>query len=294
MKYAKPAVIKIARAKINLALHITGRRSDGYHLLDTLVVFAHISDEITVRSADQMSLKISGPYLSQLDAGRTNLVIKAAEALKHKLQKAGISTPGVAIGLDKQLPPASGIGGGSADAAATLLALKQLWGVDPALVDLDRIAIQLGADVPMCLRSIPQRATGIGEKLSAVQLPPLDLVLVNPGIHLSTPKVFSRLEPSFSAPLPQIDDVCGSAGLVRWLEKTDNDLQWSAIGLAPKISKVLRVLEGSDECLFARMTGSGATCFGLFPTRDAANQAAQQIAKNEPTWWCTATRTTQQ
>ena len=266
-----------APAKVNLTLHVTGRRADGYHLLDSLVVFADLADVVRVRPAAGSSLRVTGPMAAGVPTGPDNLVLKAAALM-------GVSA---AIELEKHLPTAGGIGGGSADAAATLRALAELTG---RALPADVLA--LGADVPVCMAGRPARMRGIGEIVTPVEgLPPLDAVLVNPGVAVSTPQVFSRLarreNPAMPDPLPHFAD---AQGLTDWLATQRNDLEPPARALAPEVEAALAALAAAPQCLLARMSGSGATCFGLFPCATAARNAAQALALARPGWWVQATR----
>ncbi|MFN3274573.1 MAG: 4-(cytidine 5'-diphospho)-2-C-methyl-D-erythritol kinase [Paracoccus sp. (in: a-proteobacteria)] len=264
-------VTEFAPAKLNLALHVTGRRADGYHLLDSLVCFAAVGDRIGV-SPGPSSLVIDGPFAPGLDAGPDNLCLRAA-------QLAGAS---VAIALTKNLPVASGIGGGSADAAAVLRALARMGHPLPARSQ------DLGADVPVCLPSTPARMQGVGEVLTPLRaLPPLHLVLVNPGIALSTPQVFAGLTRRDNPPLPQIPDFADASALIHWLRTTRNDLEGPAIAAAPVIADLLSALTGQGA-LFARMSGSGATCFGIFADAASAHRAAAALGQNR--CWAVATQ----
>ncbi|NBZ86969.1 4-(cytidine 5'-diphospho)-2-C-methyl-D-erythritol kinase [Stagnihabitans tardus] len=265
-------VSRLARAKINLALHVTGRRGDGYHLLDSLVCFAEVGDVIRVARAEDLSLKVTGPMGAGLTAGEDNLVLRAARLM-----------PSAAIVLEKHLPLASGIGGGSADAAATLLALAELHGVP--LPEAGAV-LGLGADVPVCLAGSPARMRGIGEDLTPVTLPPAHLVLVNPGFGISTPEVFRALTSRENPPLAGIPRFVDVAALAAWLARTRNDLEPAALRLRPGISEVLAALTAQEGCLLARMSGSGATCFGLFAEAEAAKSAALSLTR--PGWWVRA------
>lgn len=282
---------EFAPAKINLALHVTGRRPDGYHTLDSLVAFAAIGDRIDAVPAPQAatpSLSIEGPFAAGLDAEADNLVLRAARSYAAH----GGAIAGFDLRLDKRLPVASGIGGGSADAAATLRLLARiapLPSADPCAV----IAPTLGADVPMCLRSTPLRATGIGEKLAPVTgLPRLPMVLVNPRVAVSTPAVFRQLarrdNPGLAALPKSFADV---AALAAWLGSTRNDLEAAAMALHPEIADALAETGADDACLLARMSGSGATVFGLFPDDASAARAAQRVKAARPGWWTVATHT---
>jgi 4-diphosphocytidyl-2-C-methyl-D-erythritol kinase len=280
-----------AAAKINLSLKVTGRRDDGYHLLDTLVIFTRLGDVIDVQVADEITLTIAGPYAGSLKTDADNLVLKAAHLLKQSALSRGIKVPGAALTLTKNLPIASGIGGGSSDAAATLHGLYKLWSLERAHIDLSSIALKLGADVPMCLHATSLRATGIGEKIASVKMPALYLVLVNPGVEVSTAAVFSNLTLSQQVSMPPLPDNLSLIELVHWLENTSNDLQTPAIAAAPVIQDVLDKLAGCDDCFLARMSGSGATCFGLFSSMVTAEKAALQLGQQNPSWWCVASQT---
>ncbi|MDI3338179.1 4-(cytidine 5'-diphospho)-2-C-methyl-D-erythritol kinase [Defluviimonas aestuarii] len=266
-----------APAKVNLALHVTGQRADGYHLLDSLVVFARVGDEVRAAQDETLRLHIVGSEAAGLSAGEDNLVLRAARVFS--------SDRGAAIMLAKNLPVASGIGGGSADAAATLQALARLW--DMPLPSMDA-AIALGADVPVCLNGpTPQRMRGIGEQLDPFRgLPgPLAMVLVNPREAVSTPEVFKALSRKDNPPLEEVNDGFGTiAGFVTWLKRQRNDLEAPAIAKVPVIGEVLRALS-EDGCLIARMSGSGATCFGLYDSQDAALGAARRLRQTYPGWW---------
>ena len=265
-----PPGFQLAPAKINLALHVVGQRADGYHLLDSLVVFTAAGDRVAV-AAGGPSLTVTGPFAGGVPADGTNLCLRAAHAV-------GMDA---AITLHKALPVASGIGGGSADAAAVLRALGRVP---------DRPET-LGADVPVCLLSQPALMRGVGEVIIPVSgLPVLHLVLVNPGVALSTPAVFAALQRRHNPPLPDLPAGAGATGLVAWLAACRNDLQPPAIGLAPGIADALDALTAYGA-LLARMSGSGATCFGVFPDAGAAAAAASFIAAAQPGWWVTATPT---
>jgi 4-diphosphocytidyl-2-C-methyl-D-erythritol kinase len=274
-----------APAKINLNLHVTGRRPDGYHLLETIAVFAveGAADVVTVRAAGSDRFSISGPFSPGLETGAGNLVVAARDALRVRH-----AFPAVEIHLQKNLPLASGIGGGSSDAAATLRALAKAFSIKPGI--LDEVAPGLGADVPMCLAARTLIARGIGEKLQAVALPGLDLVLVNPGITIATPDVFRALSNCNNLALPPLPDGLDRAGFIEWLTTTRNDLQLPAIALCPQIADVLIALIETGP-MMARMTGSGATCFAVHASPQAARDAARSIAAAHPGWWVAAVRT---
>lgn len=263
-------VFRSARAKINLTLHVTGQRADGYHLLDSLVCFADVGDGISAAPSRTLSLEVGGPLAARVPTDDGNLVLRAA-----KLFGAG---KGAHITLDKHLPHAAGIGGGSADAAATLLALAELWDMD-----LPEGVLSLGADVPVCLSPMALRMEGIGETLSPIPpLPPLFAVLVNPGVEVPTPAVFKALSRKDNAPMSSLPGWSDAASFAAWCAAQRNDLQAPAISIAPVIQNVLDALSGS---LLARMSGSGATCFGLCASKAQAVRIAAQIKSDHPDWW---------
>ena len=250
-----------APAKVNLYLHLTGRRDDGYHLLDSLVVFAGIGDTLSAAPADTLSLHVTGPFAAGLAGEPDNLVLRAARALAAA---AGVAA-GAHLVLDKHLPVASGIGGGSADAAAALRLLCRLWRVAPQPAALARLAAGLGADVPVCLAGRAARMGGIGERLEpAPMLPACGIVLVNPGIAVATAEVFRARHGTWSEPAALPAGWDGVAAMAADLGGLRNDLEPAAIALRPVIGDVLAELAATPGCLLARMSGSGATCFGLY------------------------------
>ena len=270
---------ELAPAKVNLALHVTGRRSDGYHLLDSLVVFPALGDLVEAEPAAGLSLTLDGPFARDLGAGPDNLVLRAARLIRPEGQ-------GAAIRLVKSLPVASGIGGGSSDAAAALRLLARLWKVPIPPVEL---LTALGADVPVCLRTMPQRLQGIGERLTPVRLPPFWVVLANPGFPLSTPEVFAGLAHRHNPPLPDLPARFASPdALFAWLRRSRNDLEAPAIALQPAIGRVLDALSAQRGCRLARMSGSGATCFGAFAGAEEALAAANSLRSAEAGWWVVA------
>jgi 4-diphosphocytidyl-2-C-methyl-D-erythritol kinase len=271
-------ITEFAPAKINLSLHVTGRREDAYHLLESLVVFADIGDSIAVQIADEDSLKIDGPFSSGLENGSGNLVAKARDQLR-KQKDFGL----LSIQLKKNLPVSSGIGGGSSDAAATLRAIARLFAIPDSIVA--DVAMGLGADVPMCLAAQPLVAKGIGEQLTAVNsLPELHLVLVNPNTAVSTPEVFKRLSNPNNLALPVLPEGFDLTEFAEWLSRTRNDLQLPALQICPPIGDALLALAETAP-LLTRMSGSGATCYGLFPNADLAAKAAHIIAARYSNWW---------
>ncbi len=280
---AEPRTITIdAPAKINLALHVCGRRDDGYHLLDSLVVFAGVGDRISVAPSDTLTLSLTGPFAAGLTADSDNLVLRAARLL------AGSSGRGAAITLEKNLPVASGIGGGSSDAAATLIACAAVWNLDAdALLAADFTV--LGADVPVCVVRRPAVMRGIGEDITALEnLPPLWMVLANPGQPLATKTVFNTLRGRFGKPLDPVPPKPDAAGLVEYLEGQRNDLTAPALELMPRIGMILNALAATPGCRLARLSGSGATCFGLYESQSAAQGAAKSLKEAHSSWWVAA------
>ncbi|WP_108501905.1 4-(cytidine 5'-diphospho)-2-C-methyl-D-erythritol kinase [Paracoccus indicus] len=259
-----------APAKLNLALHVTGRRDDGYHLLDSLVCFTAVGDRITL-SPGPLSLSIDGPFGAGLAADDDNLCLRAARLAGGQ----------AAIRLTKKLPVASGIGGGSADAAAVLRGMARMGHPMPQHPE------GLGADVPVCIGSRAARMQGVGEVVTPLpDLPPLHLVLVNPGVAVSTPQIFAGMTRRDNPPLPPIPTFADAPALIDWLHGTRNDLQEPAATVAPVIGQVLDALTASGAA-FARMSGSGATCFGIFASAAWAETAAATLARNG--WWAVAT-----
>ncbi|MGB0749479.1 MAG: 4-(cytidine 5'-diphospho)-2-C-methyl-D-erythritol kinase [Magnetospiraceae bacterium] len=274
-----------APAKVNLFLHVTGRRDDGYHLIDSLVVFVDVCDLLFVQPTETaITLALQGPQAINLEAPEDNLVTRAARALRA----ATGGTRGAAITLEKHLPIAAGIGGGSADAAAALRVLTRLWHLNLSPERMRELALGLGADVPVCLESRPRFMGGIGERLTATPtLPPCWLVLVNPGVRLSTPMVFAAREGAFSEAGRFTGTVPDARSLAARLADTRNDLQEPAMRLAPEVRTVLDACAALPDCLLARMSGSGATCFALFENREPAEAAAHQLAQRFG-WWAAA------
>jgi 4-diphosphocytidyl-2-C-methyl-D-erythritol kinase len=279
---ASDGVTASAPAKINLYLHVTGRRADGYHLLDSLVAFAGVGDTMHVRPADGLRLSVSGPFAAAVPTGPENLVLKAARALADA---AGVEAA-ADIRLTKRLPVAAGIGGGSADAAAALKALMDLWTVTLPAEDLRELALPLGADVPVCLAGHPAGVGGIGEVVAkAPLLPACWTVLVNPGVTLSTPAVFKRRDGPFSAAAPLRAPAADAGVLGERLAERRADLTAAAVALEPAVGAVLAELDLRPGALLSRMSGSGATGYALFATPDEAEQGAQRLRQEYPNWW---------
>jgi 4-diphosphocytidyl-2-C-methyl-D-erythritol kinase len=284
---AAPVIAEPAPAKVNLDLLITGRRPDGYHELDSLVVFVELADRLTFHPRRELHLELGGPFAGGL-AESDNLVLRAARLLAaHAGRPAGAG-----IALDKRIPLAAGLGGGSADAAAALRGLRRLWRLEPAADELAALALRLGADVPVCLAARPARMRGIGEILEPIEgLPRLDVLLVNPGVPLPTAAVFAALGGRIPEAVPWQAPPLDQGGLVGWLAARANHLEAPARRLGPAIDEVLAALRAQPGCQLARLSGSGATCFGLFPGPSAAAAAATAIATLQPDWWVQATRT---
>lgn len=276
-------VVEEARAKINLALHVVGRRPDGYHDLDMLVAFADLGDTVTLERSDRDRFEIDGPMADGLSADADNLVLAALRGFRGLTRR----SESVNIRLTKRLPIASGIGGGSADAAATLRGLCRLYAHptdDPALA---AIALSLGADVPMCLAGRPARVSGVGERImpTAGHLS-FGLLLVNPRTAVSTPAVFRALEKRNNPPLSDHSTFDAVEDLVTFLRtRTRNDLEAPAATLAPVVATVIRALAELPGVRLARMSGSGATCFGLFDDLATARAAGDRLAADHPDWW---------
>ncbi len=292
---SQAGVRRPAWAKVNLTLHVTGRRADGYHELDSLIVFAGYGDELELARAATLSLDIDGPFAAALGAGpaagpspadpSNNLVLRAARALRARH---GLGA-GARLRLTKRVPVAAGLGGGSADAAAALKGLAELWGLDPSCAGLGALAASLGADVPVCLAGRPGFVGGIGERLvPAPPLPPAWLVLVHPGVPLATPAVFAARQGAGSRPARWGDALSDARALAERLSGCRNDLEGPALSLVPEIGAVLAALRETAGCLLARMSGSGASCFGLYADEAAANAAVRRIAAAQPGWWVRA------
>lgn len=282
-----PALIARAPAKINLSLHVLGRRADGYHELESLVAFADVADELTLDPSAPLSLAVTGPTASASGPVQDNLVLKAARALAARL-------PDLRLGgfhLVKSLPAAAGVGGGSSDAAAALRLLARLNRLAPDDARLAEAARSVGADVPVCLDPQPRMMRGAGERLGpALRLPPIPALLVNPGVPVETAAVFRALglqpgETRAAPAHPPIADDLAPNDLLALLRSCRNDLEPQALALQPVIADVLQVIRRQPGCRLARMSGSGATCFGVFDADDAAAAAAKAISAFRPDWW---------
>lgn len=266
---------EFAPAKINLALHVTGQRADGYHLLDSLVVFGDAGDVVTLTPSDAMSLEVSGPFAAGVPTDARNLMWRAAELVAPRRA--------FAMTLEKNLPHPAGIGGGSADAAAVVRAIARM---DGGAIDA-RAVVELGADVPVCLSCAPQHMRGVGEALEPVSdLPEMALVLVNPGVDVPTPAVFKSLTRKDNPVMESVPRGAKFAEFQAWLARQRNDLEAPALSVAPVIGEVLKALRNAGAPL-ARMSGSGATCFGIFPTLAEAERTAKALEARP--WWTRAT-----
>jgi 4-diphosphocytidyl-2-C-methyl-D-erythritol kinase len=277
-----------AFAKVNLTLRVLGRRPDGYHELDSLVVFARLADRLTFTPGAALQLTVRGPTAGAAGPDADNLVLRAAEALAGRIASPRLGH----FTLHKRLPVAAGLGGGSADAAAALRLLARANRLNPDDPRLAEAARATGADVPVCLDPRPRRMRGVGEILSGpLDLPRLPTVLVNPGVSVATREVFSVLKaPAFTQAAPAADDLpSGPPALLSYLATQRNDLEPAAITLQPAITDALAALRALPGCRLARMSGSGATCFGLFDTQRAATAAAAMLRRTEPSWWARAT-----
>lgn len=274
---ATDAVSEAAPAKLNLCLHVTGRRPDGYHLLDSLVVFADVADRVSAAPGQGLSLRVTGPEGPALATEADNLILRAARSM-------GVTH--ISLLLDKHLPVAAGIGGGSADAAAALRALARLTGHS---LPSDAEVLRLGADVPVCLAGRPARMSGIGEVLAPLPpLPPLWVVLANPRVAVPTPRVFVALPSRENPPLPDLRPaaLASARAFADWLgSHTRNDLVAPARTVAPVLMEVQAALAATPDCLLARMSGSGGTHFALYASAEDARTAARSLTAAHPGWW---------
>jgi 4-diphosphocytidyl-2-C-methyl-D-erythritol kinase len=277
-----PPLVEKASAKINLTLRVLGRRADGYHDLESLVVFADLADTLTLQPGQSTGLDIAGPFAGPSGPAADNLVLKAVAALRKRID-------GLTAGhflLEKNLPVAAGIGGGSADAAATLRLLARVNGLsfdDPRLADA---ALNVGADVPVCLASRPRIMRGVGDKLSPLlDLPPLAAVLVNPRVALATRDVFAKFSIAQTGTTNIAGVPCTLDAVIEFLEQHGNDLAQAAITCAPVIAEVLDAMRAVPGVRLARMSGSGATCFALFMTAGEAAAAAWLLQEAHDDWW---------
>lgn len=271
-----PSKTITAPAKINLFLHITGKREDGYHLLQSLVVFANIGDEVTIEESDSFSLTIENN--PNLPTDENNLITQAVRKVADVLYR----EPNVKITVQKNIPVGAGLGGGSADAAAAIKALLSLWDKELSNEKLNRILIELGADIPVCYHGKSSLVEGIGEIINPLPaFPPIPAVLVHPDIFCETAKVFKNYSGNFSDPVSipdTFDDII-------FLQEQRNDLAQAACTIVPEIQNTLDIINSQDGCKLSRISGSGSACFGLFKTREESEDAAKRIQKEKPDWW---------
>lgn len=264
-----------APAKINLALHIRGRRQDGLHRIESLVAFADVGDTLAVEETDNWSLYVSGQFASDVPAGDTNIVLRAAKMIAGDRR--------AAILLKKNLPVAAGLGGGSSDAATTIRLLAQKWNLP---IPLASQSMQLGADLPVCIESKAARVEGIGECIHEIPpLPTFSMVLVNPRTKLSTADVYRAHDGNVMPQLPPLVQFDSVIDLANWLRFQRNDLEVPAAALCPELDNVLGALRSCRDCILARMSGSGATCFGMFTCQQQAEVAAKQLQREHFAWW---------
>lgn len=284
-------------AKINLYLHITGKRPDGYHLLDSLIVFTDICDKITIKESDKFSLEILGQFAHLVENNQTNIVFRAAKIMAEKCQR----SCNIAIKLLKNIPVGAGLGGGSADCAATILLLNDLWQAEISNKELMEIGMKLGADVPVFIGQKAAFISGIGEGLQTLEtLPELYAILVYPDKALATKNVFNAFIPGktikylpggfldYKTDLPLIRKQHIPDNLLSLLKNQRNDLQDAAISLIPEIKGLLGELSSLEGCEFARMSGSGSSCFAIFKDRNQAEFSRNQVAQRHPGYWTKA------
>lgn len=278
-----------APAKINLFLHITGKQIDGYHTLESLISFADVGDKVSIEPHSHFEFLTLGPYVDRLEKEHRknnldseNLVVRAARALSQISDQA----LNCKITLEKSLPVAAGLGGGSADAAATIWGLQTFFGLSHDSEYLLPLMTKLGADVPVCYYSRPAFVSGIGEKIQPVQdLPEIPIVLINPNVSCSTKDVFLKRQGSFTKEINKLPNLSTLDNLIDFLSRTQNDLYHAAVDIVPEIANVIFALETQNTCLFHQMSGSGATCFGVFETAKHAKKAADIIQSENPDWW---------
>lgn len=280
-----------APAKLNLLLHVGARRPDGYHALESLVVFPAFGDRLSLDRAPEFSLTRTGPFAAALpEQPAADLVVRAVDGMAAIAAR----PPAFAMALEKNIPVAAGLGGGSADAAAAIRLVCGAWGIDAADPAVAALAEELGADVPMCLYGGPAWVGGIGARVTPIdRLPGLHLLLVNPGVSLSTGAVFAAFKPSagIGDPPPSDADIASPESLLAYLARRRNDLAGPATELCPPIAEVLAALEGLAGSRLARMSGSGPTCFAVFESAGACAAAARDLRARHAGWWVRPTRT---
>ncbi len=284
-------LVEEGRAKVNLTLRVIGRRVDGYHDLESVVAFADCADRLTLRPGDELKLATFGPLAEACGETLDNLVLKAAQLLKARIPDLKVGS----FSLEKVLPVAAGIGGGSADAAAALRLLAKLNGLALDDVRVREVALATGADVPVCLASRACDMTGVGETLLPLSLPKMPCVLANPRIPVATKDVFAALGVRPGELLVGVADVLQApawpekgASVEDWVEAfaaSSNDLEEPATRIQPVIGEVIAALNATNGAWLARMSGSGATCFAIYENTAEAGRAAEQIRRDHPTWW---------
>lgn len=294
MTVAHSQQIRVAApAKINFFLAITGKRDDGYHLMDSLIVFLNVFDHITVEANGTGCISVSGPFADAVPGDASNIVWRAAAVLAEDMPGVAetIGTKTIDIHIEKNIPVGAGLGGGSTDAAAVMRALCRLWSCDLDETALRRAGLRVGADVPACLAACPVYVGGIGDELTSARVPAFDILVVFPERHVSTAAVYRAFD-AMGADSPAVP-----AGLedappaVRAIAARNNDLQQAAISLVPEIETCLAALAACEGCLLARMSGSGSACFGIFEDAATASRAAAEIAGAHPGWWIRAAQT---
>lgn len=275
-------------AKINLYLHITGKRPDNYHLIDSIITFININDQMLFEPSKENKLIIEGQFSEKLSIS-DNIILKAIEKFNIKTGKNNCLN----IKLIKNIPVGAGLGGGSSNAATTLIALNKLYKTNLSINSLKEIGLELGADVPIFIEGITSYVSGIGEVLENLSaMPKLNILLVNPGKHLATKDVFYRLdEIAKPAEFTKQLSFNSQTELVNFLLKTDNQLEQPAIAIEPVIKYILKTISLENGCQLAKMSGSGATCFGIFENKKIAEKAAENIRKNHPLWFIQTTET---
>lgn len=280
---------ELAKAKVNLALHITGRRADGYHLLESLVAFADVHDVVSAVPVDQITLSVVGEFAKEAGEGEGNLVLKAAK----RLQATANIAQGAALTLEKNIPVGAGLGGGSADAAATMRLLNRFWNVGYSDTELTELARPIGADVAICIASAPAIVTGIGDELTPLgeTLPSLHAVMAHPRIPLLTPDVYRALKIPTETKEEKWKEISSYSILVKNLHASRNDLQEAACHVSPVVTELLTSLQNLDPAPdLVRMTGSGACCFALYETQQDAMKAATVLQAQHPKWWVRSAR----
>ena len=271
----------IAPPKVNLFLHVTGKRADGYHLLDSLVVFPKgIGDVLTVETADRFSFTMDGPYAGHAGPDDKNLVMRAYHAFPEDIR------PIVRIKLQKNIPAGAGLGGGSSDAAITVRALEKIGNAILPDDERNKLLLMLGADVPACYLGQAARMQGIGDTITPTPpLPYAHIVLCWPGISSYTKDVFGTWDQTFREPLSQLPYFYTLDDLINFLKTTENTLSLPAQKTCPPITRALSSMQMQSGCLLSRMSGSGSCVFGLFRTEEEADQARQALSTLDPTWW---------